>query len=85
VKTAMKRNWVAGLLLSAVSIAALVFIIKGHLYVAVLFMTALFALTNGFRAINLKEKGFEREAKWMRGMSIFFSVAFVIILGIILF
>ncbi len=81
----MKRNWIAGLLLSAVSIAALVFIIKGNLYVAVLFMTALFALTNGFRAVSFKEKGFEREAKWMKGMSIFFTVAFVIILGIILF
>ncbi|HLG26762.1 MAG TPA: hypothetical protein VI423_03160 [Paenisporosarcina sp.] len=81
----MNRKWIAGLLMSAVSIAALVFIIKGHLYVAVLFMTALFALTNGFRAINLKENGFEREEKWMKGMSIFFTVAFVIILGIILF
>jgi hypothetical protein len=81
----MKRNWLAGLLLSAVSIAALVFIIKGNLYVSVLFMTALFALTNGFRALSFKEKGFEREAKWMTGMSIFFAVAFVIILGIILF
>jgi hypothetical protein len=81
----MKRNWLAGLLLSAVSIAALVFIIKWNLYVSVLFMTALFALTNGFRALSFKEKGFEREAKWMTGMSIFFAVAFVIILGIILF
>lgn len=81
----MNRNWIAGVLISAVSIAALVFIIKGNLYVAVLFMTALFALTNGFRAINLKEKGFEREEKWMKGMSMFFIVAFVIILGIILF
>ncbi len=81
----MKRNWLAGLLLSAVSIAALVFIIKGNLYVSVLFMTALFALTNGFRALSFKEKGFEREVKWMTGMSIFFAVAFVIILGIILF
>ena len=81
----MKRNWIAGLLLSAVSIAALVFIIKGNLYVSVLFMTALFALTNGFRALSFKEKGFEREAKWMTGMAIFFAVAFVIILGIILF
>jgi len=81
----MKRNWVAGLLLTAVSIAALVFIIKGDLYVAVLFMTALFALTNGFRAISFKEKGFVKESKWMKGMSIFFSVAFIIILGIIVF
>ncbi|MCZ8536730.1 hypothetical protein M9R32_06015 [Paenisporosarcina quisquiliarum] len=81
----MKRNWVAGLLITAVSIAAIVFIIKGNLYVSVLFMTALFALTNGFRAVSFKEKGFERESKWMKGMSIFFSIAFFIILAVIIF
>jgi hypothetical protein len=83
--TVMKRNWVAGLLITAVSIAAIVFIIKGNLYVSVLFMTALFALTNGFRAVSFKEKGFERESKWMKGMSIFFSIAFLIILAVIIF
>jgi len=79
----MNRNWIAGILMAAVSIAALIFVIKGNLNLAVLFMTALFALSNGFRAISFKEKGFVREAKWMKGMSIFFIAAFVVILILI--
>lgn len=81
----MKRNWIAGLSIAAVSIAALVSIIYRNLDMAVLFMTALFALTNGFRAVSFKEKGFEREAKWMKGMSIFFIIAFVVILILVIF
>lgn len=76
----MNRKWIAGILIAAVSIAALVFIIKGNINLAVLFMTALFALSNGFRAVSFKEKGFEKEAKWMKGMSIFFVVAFIVVL-----
>lgn len=76
----MNRKWIAGILIAAVSIAALVFIIKGNINLAVLFMTALFALSNGFRAISFKEKGFEKEAKWMKGMSIFFVIAFIVVL-----
>lgn len=76
----MNRKWIAGILIAAVSIAALVFIIKGNINLAVLFMTALFALSNGFRAVSFKEKGFEKEAKWMKGMSIFFVIAFIIVL-----
>lgn len=76
----MNRKWIAGILIAAVSIAALVFIIKGNINLAVLFMTALFALSNGFRAVSFKEKGFEKEAKWMKGMSIFFVIAFIVVL-----
>ena len=76
----MNRKWIAGILIAAVSIAALVFIIKGNINLAVLFMTALFALSNGYRAVSFKEKGFEKEAKWMKGMSIFFVVAFIVVL-----
>ena len=43
-------------------------------------MTAIFALSNGFRAISFKEKGFVREAKWMKGMSILFAVLFFVVL-----
>lgn len=80
----MNRNWIAGLLIAAVSLAAIFFIIKGNLNLAVLFMTALFALSNGFRAISFKEKGFEREAKWMKWMSIFFSATFVVLFVLIM-
>jgi len=37
----MKRNWIFGLLIAAVSVSALVFIIKGNINMAVLFMTAI--------------------------------------------
>lgn len=81
----MKRNWVAGILIAIASILALLFVVRGNLNMAVLFMTVLFALTNGFRAVSFKEKGFVREAKWMKGMSIFFSLAFLVMLFLILF
>lgn len=79
----MKRNWIAGILIAIASILALLFVIRGNLNMAVLFMTVLFALTNGFRAVSFKEKGFVREAKWMKGMSIFFSLAFLVMLLLI--
>ncbi|WP_144513620.1 hypothetical protein [Bacillus sp. FJAT-22090] len=81
----MKRNWVFGLLITAVAITSLVFIILGNLNLAVLFMTVIFALSNGYRAISFKEKGFVREAKWMKGMAIVFAVLFFVVLGLILF
>ncbi|MCK1997160.1 hypothetical protein SAMN04487786_3158 [Paenisporosarcina quisquiliarum] len=81
----MKRNWIFGLLIAAVSISALVFIIKGNINMAVLFMTAIFALSNGFRAISFKEKGFVKEAKWMKGMSILFIVLFFVVLFLLFF
>ncbi|MEK4487460.1 hypothetical protein MHH81_18245 [Psychrobacillus sp. FSL H8-0484] len=78
----MNRNWLFGLLIVAVSITSLVFIIIGNLNMAVLFMTAIFALSNGHRAISFKEKGFVREAKWMKGMSIVFAILFFVVLGL---
>jgi len=79
----VKRNWIAGVLIAIASILALLFVIRGNLNMSVLFMTVLFALTNGFRAVSFKEKGFVREAKWMKGMSIFFSLAFLVMLLLI--
>lgn len=81
----MKYNWIFGVLIVASAITALVFIVKGNLNMAVLFMTAIFALSNGYRAISFKEKGFPREAKWMRTMAIIFAVLFFVVLGLILF
>ena len=81
----MNRNWIFGLLIAAVSISALVLIIKGKINMAVLFMTVIFALSNGFRAISFKEKGFVKEAKWMKGMSILFAVLFFVVLFLLIF
>ncbi|WP_277584713.1 hypothetical protein [Psychrobacillus antarcticus] len=81
----MNRNWIFGLLMTAVSVSALVFIIKGNISMAILLMTAIFTLSNGFRAIKFKEKGFVKEAKWMKGMSILFAILFIIVLVSLLF
>lgn len=80
----LNRNWVIGLLMAAVSLIAIVFIIKGNINLAVLSMTAMFALTNGFRSMNLKENGFDKEAKWMRSVAILFAVVFFAMLLIII-
>jgi hypothetical protein len=81
----MKKNWIIGTTIVVAALASLIFIIKGNFNMAVLFMTVVFALSNGYRAVSFKEKGYIREAKWMRGMAIIFVVLFFIVLGIILF
>lgn len=78
----MKKNWIFGITIALVSIASLVFIILGNFNIGILLMTVIFALSNGYRSISFKEKGFVREAKWMRGMSIVFAVLFFVVLGI---
>ncbi len=80
----MNRKLVQGILVATLSITSLVFIVIGNLDIAVLFMTLLFVLTNGFRYRQMKEKGMEREAKWMLGMSILFIVMFFVVLATIL-
>ena len=81
----MKKNWIIGTTIVVAALASLFFIIKGNFNMAVLFMTVVFALSNGYRAVSFKEKGYIREAKWMKGMAIIFVVLFFIVLGIILF
>lgn len=68
-----------------VAAAALFSIIQLAVMEAVLWMTALFTLTNGYRAKRFKEQGLERESKWMLGMSLFFGIAFLSTGAIILF
>lgn len=62
---------------SLIALAALYSIIRLALMEAVLWMTALFTVTNGFRAKSFKEQGLVRESKWMLGMSLFFGIAFI--------
>ncbi|AYC30382.1 hypothetical protein [Paenisporosarcina cavernae] len=81
---ANKRILIVLLAMGILSVISFVFLIKGDLVVAVLGFTLLFALTNGYRAISLKEKGFSKESKWMWGMSSFFVLLFLVLLLIIL-
>ena len=79
------KNLLFGLLILISGIGTLYFTIKGNLNIAALFITAIFALTNTYRAISFKEKGFEKEAKWMKNVAILFAVLFLIVLGINIF
>lgn len=78
------RNWIFGIPVVVSSLLAVYFVVQGNLNLAVLFMTLVFVFTNGYRAITFKERGMDKEAKWMKGMAIFFAIAFVVVLTIIL-
>jgi len=80
----LNRKLVFGTLIALASILSLVFIVLKNLDFAVFFMCILFALTNGARVYSFKEKGFTKEAGWMKGMSIFFAIAALVILFIAL-
>lgn len=53
-------------LVAAASLSALFFIVKQNMEAAILSMTIMFTLTNFFRSRTFKEKGHEKESKWMR-------------------
>ena len=80
----MNIKWVSSILVAVLSIAAIVFIIMGNFNFAVLAMTIMFAVSNGFRAKSFKEQGYVKEAKWMKYMAIFFSIASIVVFIIIL-
>ena len=80
----MNIKWLSSILVAIFSIAAIVFIIMGNFNFAVFAMTIMFALSNGFRAKSFKEKGYIKEAKWMKYMAIFFSIASIVVFIIIL-
>ncbi|MGA3600684.1 hypothetical protein [Lysinibacillus agricola] len=76
----MNKKWLSSILVAFFSIAAIVFMIMGNFNLAVFAMTIMFALSNGFRAKSFKEQGYIKEAKWMKYMSIFFTVASIAVL-----
>lgn len=79
----LNKKLAQGLAIAALSIASLVFLIMGNLEIAVLFMTLLFVCTNSFRYRQMKERGMDREAKWMLGMAVIFAVLFVVVLAMV--
>ncbi|MBG9454618.1 aspartyl/asparaginyl-tRNA synthetase [Lysinibacillus sphaericus] len=80
----MNTKWLSSILVAIFSIAAIVFIIIGNFNFAVFAMTIMFAVSNGFRAKSFKEQGYIKEAKWMKYMAIFFSIASIVVFIIIL-
>ncbi|MFB7156626.1 hypothetical protein [Lysinibacillus sp. NPDC056232] len=80
----MNIKWLSSILVAIFSVAAIVFIIMGNFNFAVFAMTIMFAVSNGFRAKSFKEQGYIKEAKWMKYMAIFFSIASLVVFIIIL-
>lgn len=80
----MNTKWISSILVALFSIAAIVFVMKGNFNLAVLAMTVMFAISNGFRAKSFQEQGYVKEARWMRYMGIFFAIASVGVLVVIL-
>lgn len=80
----MNRKWLSSILVGIFSIAALVFIIMGKFNFAVLAMTIMFTLSNGFRAKSFEEQGYIKESKWMKYMALFFAIASIVVFVIIL-
>ncbi|MEK4626926.1 MAG: hypothetical protein ABS944_06500 [Solibacillus sp.] len=72
------------ILVAAASFSALFFIIKQNMEAAILSMTIMFTLTNFFRSRTFKEKGHEKESKWMKKMAITFAVLSVIVLYVMI-
>jgi len=76
----MNVKWLFGIGIALTALLSLWFVIKLNLDYAILSMMALFAMTNASRAVSFKRQGYEREAGWMRWLSIIFGIAFVGIL-----
>ncbi|MDM5250572.1 MULTISPECIES: hypothetical protein [unclassified Lysinibacillus] len=76
----MNKKWLPSILVAVFSVAAIVFMIMGNFSFAVFAMTIMFALSNGFRAKSFKEQGYIKEAKWMKYMAIFFTIASIVVL-----
>jgi hypothetical protein len=79
----MSVKIIQGVLILFLSIIAIAFLFMGRMEIAVLFMTLLFVLTNTFRYKQMKERGMDREAKWMKAMAIIFAILFFVVLGTI--
>ena len=76
----MKTKWLFIVGIAIAIIASFYYVIQLNINMAVLSMVALFTLTNGMRAKSFKDQGMVREAKWMRWVSFFFAIAFVVVL-----
>ncbi|MGN7479832.1 hypothetical protein ACTHOQ_18590 [Solibacillus silvestris] len=70
-------------LVAGASLSALFFVVKQNTEAAILSMTIMFTFTNFFRSRTFKEKGHEKEAKWMQKMSIIFAVLSIVVLFVI--
>lgn len=80
----MNEKLVSLVLISCASLAAVFFVIKQNMELAIFCLTVMFTLTNFFRSRNFAAQGYEKEAKWMKKMSIFFAILSLIALYVVL-
>ncbi|WP_172370704.1 hypothetical protein [Sporosarcina jiandibaonis] len=76
----MNVKWIFGIGIGIAIIASFYFVIQLNLNMAVLSMVGLFALTNGMRAKTFHDQGLARESKWMKWVSYFFVLAFIVLI-----
>ncbi|MFC4410520.1 hypothetical protein ACFOZY_08795 [Chungangia koreensis] len=81
----MNRKLVFGILIGLSSILSLVFIVLRNMDLAVFFMCILFTFTNLSRVYSFREKGYTKEANWMKWMAVVFAIGAVVILYLYLF
>jgi len=75
----MKTKWLYIIGIAIAVIASFYYVSQLNISMAVLPMMVIFTLTNAMRASSFKKQGMEREAKWMRIVSMFFAAAFVVL------
>lgn len=71
-------------LIAVASLSALFFIIQQNMEAAILSMTIMFTFTNFFRARTFIEKGFEKESKWMKKMSVTFAILSILVIVVMI-
>lgn len=76
---------ISGVAVVATSVLAVVFMVMKNFNWAVFCITLMFTLTNAVRAKDMASKGYEKESRWMRNLSVFFGVASLAVLFVNLF
>lgn len=76
----MHIKWMFRIGIGIALIASIYFVVQLNLNMAVLSMVALFALTNGLRSKTFHDQGLVRESNWMKWVSLFFALAFIVLI-----
>jgi hypothetical protein len=76
----MNIKWIFGIGIGIALIVSFYFVVQLNLNMAVLSMVGLFALTNGLRSKTFHDQGLIRESNWMKWVSLFFALAFIVLI-----
>lgn len=76
----MNSKWLFGIGIAMGIVASAYSVLQSDLNFVLLSIVWVFILTNGLRGQAFRERGMKKEAKFMYGLSLFFSVAFIVLL-----